>query len=71
MVEAAGTLTAEHLRGRPGPLGRRGWGLWLVRRLCDQVLLDHPGGRSWLRLHMRSRPGPARPDEPASPNGSG
>ncbi|MFB4274561.1 ATP-binding protein [Nonomuraea sp. MTCD27] len=71
VVDTAGTLTAEHLHRRPNPLGRRGYGLWLVRRLCDQVLLDHPGGRSRLRLHMRSRPGPVRPDEPTSPNGSG
>ena len=37
----------------------------------DQVLFDHPGGRSRLRLHMRSRPGSARPGEPTGPNGSG
>lgn len=66
VLDTAGTLSAEHPSGRPRPLGRRGYGLWLVRRLCDEVLLDHPGGRSRLRLHMRSPAAPDRPEEPTA-----
>lgn len=71
VLDTADTLTPKHLHGRPNPLGRRGYGLWLIRRLCDEVLLDHPGGRSRLRLHMRSRAAPSRPDEPTGPTGNG
>ncbi|MFI7443180.1 ATP-binding protein [Nonomuraea indica] len=68
IIDTAGTLTDGHLY-RHGddmpPEAMRGYGLWLVRRLCDQVLLDHPDGQTRLRLHMRfdhaAPPASARP----------
>lgn len=67
VLDTAGTLTAEHLRGRPGPHSRRGYGLRLAHRLCDPVLLDHPDGRSRLRLYVRYQAAPGRAEDPAGP----
>ncbi|WP_176993736.1 ATP-binding protein [Nonomuraea jiangxiensis] len=52
VTDDAGTLTTEHLQRVPGPVATRGMGLWLVRQVCDEVWLDHPGGRTHLRLSM-------------------
>jgi anti-sigma regulatory factor (Ser/Thr protein kinase) len=53
--DVAGTLSPEHLAAaRIRPAGTRGLGLWLVRLLCDEVELDHPGGGARLSLRMRS-----------------
>jgi anti-sigma regulatory factor (Ser/Thr protein kinase) len=80
VIDGAGGLTAEHLYrlgGELPPAASSGYGLWLIRRLCDEVHLDHPDGCSRLRLHMRHQPAaePAaspRPDtagHPASSSG--
>jgi serine/threonine-protein kinase RsbW len=53
IVDDLGLLTEEHLRRRPDPGGFRGFGLSIISRLCDQVVLDHPGGRSRLSLYIR------------------
>ncbi|GAA2214232.1 hypothetical protein GCM10009850_096970 [Nonomuraea monospora] len=51
--DAAGHLTRDHLaRARIGPAASRGYGLWLIQRLCDQVELHHAGGGSLLSLTM-------------------
>nr|WP_217370433.1 ATP-binding protein [Nonomuraea antri] len=58
VIDPAGTLTAAHLfmhGASPPPVATRGYGLWLIRQLCDETVLDHPGGCSRLRLHMRYR----------------
>ncbi|MEU7899892.1 hypothetical protein AB0B45_44520 [Nonomuraea sp. NPDC049152] len=49
-------MTCEHLNRIPSPGAHgahRGFGLYLIRRLCDEVRLDRPDGHSRLRLHMR------------------
>lgn len=53
IVDDAGRLTQEHLRRPPNRAGSRGFGLSIISRLCDQVVLDHPGGRSRLSLYLR------------------
>ncbi|MEV0618936.1 ATP-binding protein [Nonomuraea sp. NPDC050404] len=52
IVDDAGTLTADHLRLSPDPDSHHGYGLNVIRRLCDEVTLDHPGGHSRLRLRI-------------------
>ncbi|WP_049566285.1 ATP-binding protein [Nonomuraea sp. SBT364] len=54
IVDTAGVLAPRHLSAaRSGiPTRSRGIGLWLIQRLCDGVTLDHPQGRSRLRLRM-------------------
>ncbi|GLW07131.1 hypothetical protein Misp01_22610 [Microtetraspora sp. NBRC 13810] len=54
ITDTAGGLTARHLRQpKPDHAALRGHGLWLIRQLCDRIVLDHPGGVSRLRLYMR------------------
>lgn len=75
ITDDAGTLTTEHLQLTPDPTRPGGFGLWIIHKLCDQVSLDHPEGRSRLNLHMRysathqaAEPGnAARSDQPAGP----
>lgn len=67
LVDEAGTLTAEHLAAGPAPLSRRGLGLWVIRRLTDHVSLDHPEGRTRLRLYMRRPPDAPAEGSPAEP----
>lgn len=59
VLDTAADLRAGHLRRRvdgPPPLGGRGFGLWLVQHVCDEVDIDHPGGNARLRVLMRHRP---------------
>ncbi|WP_188192448.1 ATP-binding protein [Nonomuraea sp. SYSU D8015] len=54
ITDSAGRLTSHHLaaaRIKPA-LAPRGFGLWLIHRLCDHVHLDHPRGQSRLRLAL-------------------
>ncbi|MEV0143727.1 MULTISPECIES: ATP-binding protein [unclassified Nonomuraea] len=56
VIDMAGTLTGEHVRrgAHATPtVAYRGFGLWLMHRLCDEVTLDHLDDRSRLRLRMR------------------
>ncbi|MCK2218713.1 ATP-binding protein [Actinomadura sp. ATCC 31491] len=58
VVDEGGALTHEHLKTEPRWPPQRGMGLWVIQRVCDRVVLDHPGGRSRLELFMsRSTPG--------------
>ncbi|GAA3582937.1 hypothetical protein GCM10022419_075840 [Nonomuraea rosea] len=52
VVDNAGVLRSEHLHRTPGPHPTRGMGLFVIRRVCDRIQLDHPDGRSRLRLFM-------------------
>jgi anti-sigma regulatory factor (Ser/Thr protein kinase) len=56
-VDAAGTLTDAHLDTGPEPAVGQGSGLWLIRRLCDEVSLERVAGmaRLHLCLHHRAR----------------
>ncbi|MEV4178960.1 anti-sigma factor antagonist [Nonomuraea sp. NPDC049709] len=56
VIDDAGTLTAGHLDRMPDPATHHGFGLYVIRKLCDEVQLDHPAGRSRLRLSMRYAP---------------
>ncbi|GAA0975062.1 hypothetical protein GCM10009555_032290 [Acrocarpospora macrocephala] len=58
-VDAAGTLTDAHLDTGPEPAVGHGAGLWLIRRLCDEVSLERVAGmaRLHLCLHHRVRAG--------------
>jgi anti-sigma regulatory factor (Ser/Thr protein kinase) len=62
VVDAADALTMRHLTADPDPATWSGVGLWLMRRLCDQVSLDDGDGttRLHLRLHYRRREGERR-----------
>jgi serine/threonine-protein kinase RsbW len=53
ILDSGGTLQGEHLTAEPDMRSLRGLGLWMIRRLCDEVTLDHPDGRSRLCLRMR------------------
>lgn len=56
VMDMVGTLTSAHLYrhgAEPPPPASRGYGLWIIRRLCDEVTVDQIGGRSRLRMHMR------------------
>jgi hypothetical protein len=52
VVDAAGNLTHAHLQAEPDPVTRRGAGLWLVGRLCDEVSLEGDAGSTRLRLRV-------------------
>lgn len=55
VVDAAGVLTTAVLTGEPAPdaFTWRGVGIWLMRRLCDEVSVDLSDGTA--RLHLRFR----------------
>ncbi|MGI5283871.1 ATP-binding protein [Nonomuraea polychroma] len=53
VIDSRGALTADDLfTSAPSATAMRGYGLSIVRRLCDQVSVDHPNGHSRLRLRM-------------------
>ncbi|MFI7697860.1 ATP-binding protein [Nonomuraea sp. NPDC049480] len=52
VTDSAGALQARDLHNTPHPNPSRGMGLWVVRRVCDRVTLDHPDGHSRLRLFI-------------------
>ncbi|GAA4521807.1 ATP-binding protein [Nonomuraea ferruginea] len=55
VADSAGTLTAGDLYRQgadPPPAASRGYGLWIIRRLCDEVVVERSGDRSLLRLHV-------------------
>ncbi|MFF3438588.1 ATP-binding protein [Streptosporangium sp. NPDC002721] len=54
VVDDAGRLTSDQAdRRRPAPGSVRGFGLWLMGRLCDEFTIRQSGGRSHVRLRMR------------------
>ncbi|MFC4123107.1 ATP-binding protein [Nonomuraea zeae] len=52
VVDNAGLLRSEHLHRPMEAHPTRGMGLYVIRRVCDHIRLDHPDGRSRLRLFM-------------------
>jgi anti-sigma regulatory factor (Ser/Thr protein kinase) len=57
VVDLAGTLLPEHLTtAHVDPTSSHGFGLWVIRCVCDEVTLDHPDGRTRLRMSMRYKP---------------
>ncbi|WP_203975794.1 ATP-binding protein [Planotetraspora silvatica] len=54
VADTAGLLTPQDLRHqRPSPGATRGFGLWVMSQLCDEVAVDQESGRSRLQLRMR------------------
>lgn len=56
---AAARLTQQ---GRPEPGSVGGWGLWLVRRLCDDVMVSTGPSGTTVRITTRVGPDLARPN---------
>jgi anti-sigma regulatory factor (Ser/Thr protein kinase) len=69
IVDSGGTLSDEHLTLAPDYVSGRGFGLWTVLHLCDWVSLEHPEGRSHLRLLIRYQPVSGRREKPRSAPG--
>ncbi|WP_336216281.1 ATP-binding protein [Nonomuraea sp. LPB2021202275-12-8] len=65
ILDDAGTLTPGHLDTELDTTTPHGFGLWTIRRLCDQVTLDHPAGHTRLRLRMQGEPAARRRHAPA------
>ncbi|GAA2211554.1 hypothetical protein GCM10009850_070140 [Nonomuraea monospora] len=56
VLDFAGLLTHDHLTA--GDLDRtasHGYGLWVIRNLCDEVVLEHTERGSLLSLRFRRR----------------
>ncbi|MFI9561261.1 ATP-binding protein [Nonomuraea endophytica] len=60
VVDAAGALTETDLSIEPDLEPGNGVGLWLIRRLCDEVSIEGVAGSARLRLRLR-RPAQATP----------
>ncbi|MEW1843353.1 ATP-binding protein [Nonomuraea angiospora] len=57
ILDIGGRLTPEHLAAATvDATGSRGFGLWLIQSLCDEVTLEHTGSGSLLTLHFHDRP---------------
>ncbi|MEV4473265.1 ATP-binding protein [Nonomuraea sp. NPDC049504] len=52
IVDSGNSLHAGHLTLEPSPDAKRGMGLWIIRRICGEVRIDHPGGRSRLSFYV-------------------
>ncbi|GIH79253.1 ATP-binding protein [Planobispora longispora] len=57
--DTGGGLSAAHLAAaRSDPSGARGFGLWVIQHLCDEVTVEQTGHGSVLHLHRRPAPVP-------------
>lgn len=57
ITDHAGRLTAQHAgHGPPPNSAGRGFGLWLMHRLCDDFTIRQTPGRSQVRLRMTYAP---------------
>jgi anti-sigma regulatory factor (Ser/Thr protein kinase) len=67
VVDTAGVLTKAALPGDPAPdaFTWRGVGIWLMRRLCDEVSVDLSDGTPRLHLRFRKTNGKAPAPLPA------
>ncbi|MEU1390937.1 MULTISPECIES: ATP-binding protein [unclassified Nonomuraea] len=64
--DTSGRLTREHLDSAEiDPAAMRGYGLWIIQRLCDRVHLQRTGRGALLTLTMHT----ARTSGPASSPG--
>lgn len=78
VVDTAGRLRPRDVhRRRPSTQTGRGFGLWLMGRLCDEFTVHQDTGRSRVRLRMRLHPRPVEspavsfPVVPVSPSSAG
>lgn len=58
VIDLAGRLGPGAGLDEPPKAGPRGYGLWVMRRLCDDLVITQKSGSSQVRLRMR-RPRPA------------
>lgn len=59
VLDHGGMLGAEHLpRNPPAPLQNRGYGLWIISQVCDELTIHREPGRSLMTMRM-SLPGRA------------
>ncbi|GAA3263018.1 ATP-binding protein [Nonomuraea helvata] len=64
ILDIGGRLTPEHLAAATvDPTGSRGFGLWVIQRLCDDVTLERTASGSVLSLYFRGRPAALLPLE--------
>ncbi|MCA2222952.1 ATP-binding protein [Nonomuraea aurantiaca] len=53
VVDAVGALSEADLSLEPDLAAGHGVGLWLIRRLCDEVSIEGVAGSARLRLRLR------------------
>ncbi|NUT37327.1 MAG: ATP-binding protein [Hamadaea sp.] len=54
ILDVAGGLTHDHLAAaHVDPAGTRGFGLWVIQHLCNEVVLEQTGLGSLLTLDLR------------------
>ncbi|GAA3575108.1 hypothetical protein GCM10022419_065260 [Nonomuraea rosea] len=53
IADFAGRLTSDACLVELPPEGPRGYGLWVMRRLCDEFAITRHNGTSRVRLRMR------------------
>ncbi|MFG1948451.1 ATP-binding protein [Nonomuraea sp. NPDC048826] len=72
ITDTAGTLTAGHLYRQgadPPPAASRGYGLWIIRKICDEVRLERSEDTVVLRMNVRF-PVTGKPEDEATANGA-
>ncbi|WP_165970055.1 ATP-binding protein [Nonomuraea terrae] len=53
VMDVAGRLTGDHLGSATiDPAGSHGFGLWVIRHLCDEVVVEQTAAGSRLTLHV-------------------
>lgn len=53
VVDDAGALDPIDEWPHPGPYAARGYGLWIITQVCDDVAVSNKDGRTRVRLRMR------------------
>jgi serine/threonine-protein kinase RsbW len=53
VVDDAGTLDPIDEWLHPGPYAVRGYGLWIITQICDDVAVSNKDGHTRVRLRMR------------------
>ncbi|TMR99823.1 ATP-binding protein [Nonomuraea basaltis] len=68
VLDVAGRLTWRHLTAAEiDPTGSRGFGLWVIQHLCDDVGLEQTEAGSLLTLRVHRRPATAAHGRAARP----
>ncbi|GHH65442.1 hypothetical protein GCM10017673_09510 [Streptosporangium violaceochromogenes] len=60
VCDTAGRLTPRYISPERPEDAVRGFGLWLMNRLCDEFTIDRTASGSRVRLRMSLGPAPAR-----------
>jgi anti-sigma regulatory factor (Ser/Thr protein kinase) len=68
ITDTAGRLSTKHIpRDRPHVAAARGYGLWLMQTLCDELIIHQYADHSLVRLRMSLRPVPQQDGPSPSP----